>query len=203
MSILLFEPPGCVFIRVRKTGSTSVVRGLFGGRDRAVLATADGRWDPRFDGRPTAAFVRNPFDRLVSCLRMFQDYAVATRDEEALRSRLDLAALMDAIEDDAIPLDRDAYLSKLRLHALPMTHRFYCLDRAGFVGRFERFERDYRALAAALGLPAAAVPHERRRAPVDYRRWYSPPLRSRAESLLRQDLATFGYRFDAEPAGSG
>ena len=44
MSILLFDDPACVFIRIGKTGSTSVVKGLFGGARNAAIISTDGRW---------------------------------------------------------------------------------------------------------------------------------------------------------------
>jgi hypothetical protein len=201
MSIFLFDPPGCVFIRVRKTGSTSVVRGLFGSKRGATATTRDGTWDSRFDGHFAFAFVRNPFERMVSALRMFQDYreapwwSPARFGEARLRCRLDLAMLMDVIEDDTIPLDREDWLSKLRLHAMPMTSPFYHLDKAGFIGRFESFAADYATVAARLGIAIAAVPHEREGKPPEWRAAFTPVLRARAEALLKADCEAFGYRF--------
>lgn len=102
---------------------------------------------------------------------------------------------MDIAEDETIPLDRGDYLSKLRLHAIPMTHAFYHLDRAEFIGRFERFRPDFLAIARMLNVDAATVPEFRRGKPYDYRGWYTPKLIHRAQSVFRNDLEAFGYDF--------
>jgi hypothetical protein len=202
MSIFLFDSPDCVFIRVRKTGSTSVVRGLLGGKRRAAVTSRDGRWNTAFDGQFTFAFVRNPFERMVSALRMFRDYKAASfynpaaLCEARMRRRLDLAMVMDVIEDDTIPLDRGTWLSKLRLHALPMTSPFYHLEKADFIGRFETFAEDYGRIADRLGIAIEAVAHERKGKPPEWRAAFDGPLRARAEALLRPDCEAFGYRFE-------
>lgn len=196
MSILLFDPPGCVFIRIRKTGSTSVIRGLFGDKSKARRVSSDGTWHPDFDGCFVFAFVRNPFARLISCLRMFRDYKVRTTEEQRFRELLTLDTLMDVIEDDRISIHGDDYMAKLRLHAVPMTHPSFCIDRAEYIGRFENFEQDYREVAQQLGVRVGSVPHERKSAPMDYRPWFSNEQRRRAERLLAADLDRFGYRFD-------
>lgn len=197
MAILHFDPPRCNFIRVRKTGTTSVIRGLFGGQDKAVAISRSGEWLPAFDGHFTFAFVRNPFDRMASCLRMFESYQVKNAAEEEERAALDMHRLMDVIEDDSIRLEGYNFLSKLRSHAVPITHSFYKIERADFIGRFENFERDYRAAAERIGIPCDEVPHMRASTEEPYDRRFTPETRKRAEALLRDDLERFDYRFGA------
>ncbi|WP_119290990.1 sulfotransferase family 2 domain-containing protein [Azohydromonas sediminis] len=196
MSFFFFDPPGCVFIRIRKAGSTSVIRGLFGDKSNARRESSDGTWYPEFDGRFVFAFVRNPFSRMISCLQMFRGYKTRTLEEQRFKESLTLDRLMDVIEDEKLPIGGDGYMAKLRLHAVPMTHPFYCIDRAEYIGRFERFEQDYREVARLLGIRVWSVPHERKSAPMDYRPWFSAAQRRRAERLLAADLDRFGYRFE-------
>lgn len=197
MSILLFAEPACVFIRIGKTGSTSVVKGLFGGAPNAALISADGSWREEFNGLFTFAFVRNPFDRLYSCLRMFQQAPAADAADAERRRNLSLDLLMDILEDPRSAGNQVSLYAKIRGHALPMSTPGLHLDRCGFLGRFEHFERDYRRVAERLGLAVSSVPHERRTAPADYRPHFSPAQRARAERIYGADLARFGYRFGA------
>ncbi len=188
----VYREPRCVFIRVRKTGSTSIVRGL--------LAQADGLGEkaatpPAFADAFHFAFVRNPFARLYSAYEMFQIYAVATPEEASLRARLDLNAMMDVVEDERIAFDQPDYVSKLRLHALPMSHPGYNIARADFVGRFETYVEDYRRLAERLGLAREVVHLRERKIPFDYREKYDVATRRRAGRLFAADLERFGYDF--------
>jgi hypothetical protein len=43
VSILLFADPACVFIRIGKTGSSSVVKGLFGGARKTAVISKERR----------------------------------------------------------------------------------------------------------------------------------------------------------------
>jgi hypothetical protein len=196
MSFLLFDKPPCVFIRIGKTGSTSVITGLLGGVTSAVLNTLEGDWRQEFEGLFTFAFVRNPFDRLVSCLRMFRHYRTVDGDEERFQRDLSLELLMDLVEDDTIPIDEPSLRCKTRRHALPMTDPGMHLHRSHFIGRFERFATDYQRLAHELGVEIDEIPHQRKTDPIDYRTFYSADQVQRAERIYRHDLREFGYRFD-------
>lgn len=193
MYFSLFENPRCVFIRIRKTGTTSIVKGLLGNAgDRLVVETVPESWRDAF----CFAFVRNPFDRLVSAYDMFRDYKVANAGEEQLRAGLTLDRIMDVIEDDAIAIDNRTFLGKLKLHAIPMTHPNYDVGRANFIGRFETFGADYLRLARELGLDVDTVAHHRAREnSLDYRGFYTPETAARARRLLAEDCETFQYTF--------
>ncbi len=197
MAILLFADPKCVFIRISKTGSTSVVRGMFGGTSKATLISTDDSWRKEFDGLFTFAFVRNPFDRLCSCLRMFKRAPGRDAEDAERRRTLSLDVLMDILEYPTPAQEQLPLYAKIREHALPMSIPGLHLDRCTFLGRFETYERDYRQVAKRLGLTVAAVPHERRTGSQDYRPLFSPAQRARAERIYAADLARFGYRFEA------
>ncbi|MFM7264655.1 MAG: sulfotransferase family 2 domain-containing protein [Cyanobium sp.] len=173
------------------------MKGLFGGARQAALISADGSWRKEFDGLFTFAFVRNPFDRLCSCLRMFQRGPAGDAADAARRRNLSLDLLMDILEDPRPAHGQLALDAKIRDHALPMSTPALHLDRCDFLGRFEDFERDYRQVASRLGLAVSTVPHERRSPAEDYRPLFSPAQRARAERIYAADLARFGYRFEA------
>jgi len=196
MTLMYFERPPAVFIRVRKTGSTSVVRGLFRGA-RQAAEKSDGIFRPEWSSLFVFAFVRNPFERMISCFEMFKSINVEGAVEERQRSDLTLSTLMDVIENESIGFSHKGnYLTKLKQHALPMTHPSYHLKKAKFIGRYEHFERDFRKVAEILGAKVTQVPHFRNnRATKDYRSFFDADSRKRAERILAKDMDTFGYTF--------
>ncbi|WP_300013132.1 sulfotransferase family 2 domain-containing protein [uncultured Roseobacter sp.] len=195
MSIWVFDTPPAVFIRIRKTGSTSIVRGIFKGRGVAHTVTGSS-FPPEWKSRFVFAFVRNPFDRLVSSLEMFQTYPVKSEQDASIRSGLGLHDVMDVIEDDTIPIAGETYVSKLRQHAIQMTHGTYFLNEADFIGRFERFEKDCRHVYRQLGMEEPEIiPHRRNTPPRDYRSYFDKSTRSRAEQIFAEDLERFDYNF--------
>lgn len=195
MSIWVFNQPPAVFIRIRKTGSTSIVRGIFKGRG-SPRDIEDDVFPPAWRSRFVFAFVRNPFDRLVSSLQMFREYPTKTEADKTLKARLDLHDLMDIVEDDSIPIVGQTYVSKLRQHIIPMTHPSYFLQEAEFIGRFEQFEKDCRQLYSRLNLEQpGCIPHLRSTPARDYRDFFDKVSRARAEQVFAEDMERCGYSF--------
>ena len=184
-------------VRMPKTGSTSVIKGLFGGIERAAdvsLGVFPDAWTSLY----SFAFVRNPYDRLVSAFLMFREYAVVTDAERNVRDALTIEGMLDVVEDPAIAPSGDAYLSKMKLHSMPMTSPFYHLDRVTDICRFEAFGCEYRRLAAGLGLKVEETPHFRKSQRESFQAYFNRRDRQRAQDVFRHDLSTFGYSFDAE-----
>ncbi len=159
MPVYLIENPRCVFIRIPKTGSTSIIRGPF---DNAVKGKAFGKIPQEWRKEKSFAFVRNPFDRLVSAWFMFKSFPARTEHEQNLQKHLTIAKLIEIVTDDRISLIGDDFLAKLRRHSIPLTHPFNCLSRASLIGRFENFEEDLRWIGNQLGVVDLRAPHLRR-----------------------------------------
>lgn len=194
MPIILFREPECVMVRIAKTGSTSIVRGLFGGIENAT-AIQRGEFPEAWRGLYSFAFVRNPFDRLVSAWLMFKNYCVDTDEEKNFRDSLTLQRMMDVVENPDFSPVGDNYFSKLKLHCLPMTSPFFHLTQVADIYRFEDFPASYGKLAQRLGRTVEKVPHCRKSVRRIYQSYYTARERVRAESLFRADLEEFGYSF--------
>ena len=152
------------------------------------------------------AFVRDPWDRLVSCYR----------------DKIEWGAIMeDGRRND--PKTRGLYLGPgfekqmsfeefaRKVAAIPdrkanrhfrSQHAFLC-NRKGelipdFIGRFERLSEDFAELMERIGASKAALPHVRKSKASDHRTYYSQELAQLIGRRYARDAELFGYRFGEE-----
>ena len=134
------------------------------------------------------AFVRNPWDRLVS------RHAYLLRKKEHTHSRTvnELGGF-------------DAYL-KWELSRGPrnggMRHQAdYVTDRQGqlivdFIGYFERLADDFAEACRHIGVPASLPPPKAHASREDYRAFYTEETRDLVARAYARDIELFGYNFD-------
>lgn len=178
-----------VFIHINKTGGTSVERALHlrserktAREKRAEMGTA------RFERAFSFAFVRNPWDKVVS----HYHYRVRT-------NRTGLA-------DAGLPF-RDWVLRAYgerdpRYHDEPkmfMPQVYWVGDDEGrclidFVGRFERLSDDFAEVCRRIGVEAT-LPRIKTTAHAHYRDAYDDETRALVGERFAPDLAEYGYTF--------
>jgi hypothetical protein len=195
MPIYRFKIPECALIRIPKTGSTSIVRGMLGG-GKNVSEIVRGYYPKEWEGIFTFALVRNPFDRLISAYHMFKEISVSTDEEEEMKNNLRLDSMLDIVEDDSIAVIPADYLSTLRLHSIPMTSPYFCMEHADYIGRYEQFTEEYRKIAIRLGIQIYEIPHFRKTTRQHYSQYFTIRLRERVEEIFKHDFSTFGYSFN-------
>lgn len=144
-------------------------------------------------------FVRNPWDRLVSCW-------ARKIVERSPRRPFDLdEATRKRLEDFSVFVD---WIATQDLKTCNPHFRLQCclldLSLVDFVGRFERLDDDYAELCDRLDIPMTGYRHRNRsdRAQVSgagrsghYREFYTDALAERVYRLYRKDIQVFGYRF--------
>lgn len=148
------------------------------------------------------AFVRNPWDRLVSCYKSKIDNPPDAQDYW-LRDGLpecfagfgfkpqmpfsEFVAIVCALKDE----DADPHFAS-QSSLLYRDSRLLC----NFVGRVEVIQTDFKKVAERLGRPDATLPCENR---ADnrrhYRDFYTDKLRRDVESRFAADIENFGYSF--------
>jgi|3_EtaG_2_1085321.scaffolds.fasta_scaffold00183_20 hypothetical protein len=148
MANILLENPAAVLIHIPKTGVQSIHK-LWGARKAEVQK---GFIPPEWDDLFKFAFVRHPFDRLVSTFYMFnngvqeigEDGIVIQERVPIFRDPLTFEQFCDKVlyEND---IERERW--SVTTYTLPQTNTFNCLENADFVGRFERFEADFNKLS--------------------------------------------------------
>lgn len=196
-----FTDPLCTFIHVPKTGGTSIERAL-----KTVCSQWGGEahhygWDEenqtwlqhltlqqtkthRYfrDLGFTFAFVRNPWDRLVS------EYLWRHKNQKITFSQFVKRENTWGRSDFFCHMETQ--LSYLTWHGK------IAVD---FVGRYERLQQDWRHVCDQLEIKAK-LPHDlntkKKRKGKHYSEFYTPELREIVEDTYHDDIKEFGYEFD-------
>ncbi len=188
------------FVHVPKTGGISVRRALPEDGVKVVTHTSGPfqileRLGDDAGSRFVFAFVRNPWDRIVSAFYYLLAGGTNKLDLAAGRrlrglSGGDFKRFVGVCEED-----RDILV---QTHLRPQ-HEWLC-DRGGnlhadFVGRFESLEMDFGRACAAMGLPVRELPHVNRSEHRPYREHYDASTRDAVARIYERDIELFGYRF--------
>lgn len=145
-----------------------------------------GRWHTENVGlsKYTFAFVRNPFDRMVSC---FHSSWVQRPNECTFKEFLDF-----------IFYESDDFFSYS--HALSYFNDSYKLfDRnenlhVDFLGRFEKLEEDFKRICRELNLKYS-LEHLNKSQRGDYRNYYDTESKKLVSKVFEKDLDYFKYVF--------
>jgi hypothetical protein len=141
-----------------------------------------------YDGLFKFAFVRNPWDRLVS------RYAHLLRSKDRYRHKTVMQ--MKSFEEFI------AWEIKRR-----SAYQFeYVTGEDGqsivdFVGHYERLDEDFATVCARIGVKAE-LPHANVSEHRDYRSYYTPESRELVARHFRRDIEMFGYDFDGLAPGA-
>jgi Sulfotransferase family len=216
---ILLEPYRAVYIETPKVACTSIktvlaeVLGISlepsGGDPHAVhwprAEMSPNRSGHLFPGLFAFAFVRNPWDRLVSCYRDkirgeadgYTHFTVRPGVANCL-ARFDVfvpgmrfndfvAAVASITDEDADPHFRSQ-------------HTFVTNEEGkravDFIGRFERLPEDFRFVQDRIGLPRKEIPWlQKAKTPATYTGFYDSEARKIVGERFRQDIEMFGYEF--------
>ena len=184
-----------IFIHVPKTAGTSVTRRLYAGPSRHVRCVEYLRANPaKFEHFFKFAFVRNPWDRLVS------SYEFLCHGGMNIADAAFFAAYVARYSDFRAFVLEGLSLPEIRawIHFRPQVD-FVCDDagrnRMDVTGRFEHLAEDFALIASRLGR-SGELPKTNMSARADYRSYYNDETRAVVAKLYRADIAAFGYTFD-------
>jgi len=184
-----------IFIHVPKAAGTSVTQALFNRPARHVP------WQDYFEANPRKfnryfkfAFVRNPWDRLVSTYFFLKAGGLNAMDRDWAAANLGPYPDFDAFVRGWLTRENAATW----VHFKPQ-RSWICDDegvcRMDFVGRFETLDRDFQVVARRLGC-ARPLEKGNRSEHRPYHDYYTPETRDRVADVYAADIDLFGYRFD-------
>ncbi len=191
-----------VFVHVQKTGGATVSRLLqenipdvYQLRERHEFAIRGMEelegWNEYFK----FAFVRNPWDRLVSWYCMIRK---SPNNFPLYRYMRDNSSTFEEFIHnctDEIEVKKDVYYS------FAYNQLDYVTDRNGdllvdFIGRFENFEKDLVKVLSRLGIEPESLPYENRGSHGHYSSFYTPETEMIVRERFKKDIESFGYEFE-------
>jgi hypothetical protein len=134
------------------------------------------------------AWIRNPWDRMVSVYSNTDPHLLGEADQSGLQLRglrfPDFVAALEGFE---------------HVHLRPQHEFILTADGqtlVDFVGRFEHFARDFTQLVQSARLrPGLVLPHKNASGHAGYRSLYDEASRRAVEHRYAADIERFGYRF--------
>jgi hypothetical protein len=194
-----FDEHRCIFVHIPKCAGVSICQSLFGnyGAGHHSIATFRQVFDAQsFDHYFKFAFVRNPWDRLLSAWQFLRAGGFNDTDRRWARRHL------DEFPDFATFVRRWLTPDNARswVHFIPQTDFIRLPDgRPGvdFIGRYERLEADFRYVCSKLSITAPLSTRNATAPPRhDYRTAYDNDTRSIVARVYARDIAELGYDFD-------
>jgi hypothetical protein len=194
-----------IFVHIQKTGGNAITMGLGqwpGDPMKHFTAlelrrvTGETVWEESFK----FAFVRNPWDRLVSWWSMVNalrgDYLAGrplNRFQSTVLSKTSCFEDFVGLDDVIVDTDGTKCVQRNQIDYICDENGKVIVD---FVGRFERLQEDVNlALADRLG-KKLTLPHANSSVRKDFRSYYTPALAEKVARIFERDIAAFGYSFD-------
>ena len=197
-----------LFIHIQKTGGTSVTQLLqrqipdlvpfLGKHDPARLARE--HLGPAYDAMFKIAFVRNPWDRLVSWYTMIVDNSQRVPREKHNRLWRYVLSRSRNFEEFIVHCT-DVIDDEDGQKSFVFNQLDYITDDDGriivdFIGRYETLHADTARLLGGLGLTDWLLPHRNPSEHRHYTRYYTDAMRDLVAERFARDIEFFGYRFE-------
>jgi len=178
-------------VHINRTGGTSVAEALgmphAGERHETVVVVK--RNTAMWAQMQTFAFVRNPFDRLLSIylnrcrtLKSYDGLSFPEFIEKACKGTADGRTIMTAPCANWLSVRVGGQFGV----------------GVGFVGRFEALDVEYARLCDWLGIQAPPLPHRGATDHGSYHGYYTVRMQRMVERIFRRDLEWFGYTFNGK-----
>ena len=202
----------CIFVHIPRTAGTSIEQWLCGHdwwraepSTKHLLASQARRvyaahWNDYF----TFSIVRNPWERMLSCLHFAEHFGLAASVDQDGRTQLDLTGYVERFGSPVL-VEHDHRFHR-REEVLHPTHRPGAVYRnildeeLDFVGRMEDLPDVVEVLAGELGLDQPFPIAQRSVASRTIRepRLLDATARDLIASLFAEDIAHYGYRSPEE-----
>ncbi len=209
--MLVSDEKRFVFVHVQKAAGTSITHALrkaapdldFVQGKHTRVSDAPGVMQTYLDkGYGSLAFVRNPWDRLVSWYERVMLRTKSYNPRNWKKSELWAYAKTHSHDFESFVLNcTDEIDDRGVKKSFAYDQMSYLCDPSGkllveHVGRFENLEDDFTRICAAIGLKAEPLPHRHASGKKrDYRSYYTDRSAEAVAIRFKRDIEAFGYEF--------
>jgi hypothetical protein len=215
--MLISEQERFLFVHIQKTGGSSIRKVLLahipdlhvflGTHDSARQAQAI--LNHEYDSYFKAAFVRNPWSRLVSWYTMIVQQSHRMSRWERLFRRTPYLLTWQYVHENSTCFGDFVRNCTADIHDRDGVKNFfrnqvdYITDDQGdrivdFVGRYEDLSRDADQLFGRLKLTGARLPHVNASSHKHYSSYYTEETAEIVRTRYARDIETFGYEFEPD-----
>ncbi|MGB3297849.1 MAG: sulfotransferase family 2 domain-containing protein [Phormidesmis sp.] len=195
----------CIFVHIPKTGGTSIEStAMFDDQRRTTGEKVSGHstalkfreaCPKEFERYFKFAFVRNPYDRLVSAFFYLSKGGSGSSDKQIFEKYI--AKYNGNFKSFCLDFLSCENIQK-SIHLRPQTD-FIC-DENGeivvdYLGRLENIRRDYRFVCQKLNFPFK-LEHKRKGSHRHYSAYYTPEIVETVSSIYQKDLELLGYQYE-------
>ena len=183
-----------IFIHIPKTGGMSLKtellhrrnfpnEGYGGHRRRASYYNKNNKNHFKF------TFVRNPWDRFVSCYFYFKKYGRRLGFDELTG---EIVNRYSNFNEFCLNLNK-ALLNIKSPHFKQMS--FWIDSPIDFIGRFENLQEDFNKICDKIGIPQQTLPHNNKSNHKHYTEYYNDETREIVAQQYAKDIEHFDYKF--------
>lgn len=196
MAIAWIKEIDSVFIHIPKCGGMSIREYIF-----KTTNVFYGQIPISLQNKFKFAFIRNPYDRIVSAWKMFATGTDRGLPSKAFSTSVDVSKFEDflkiAIDDSIGYQPNTTFVEFIRHHTIPMTHQYWLLDSANFIGRMESYEEDLKKIFNRLSINIP-IAHRNKSSHNHYSSYYTDETFELVSKFYEEDLKRFNYKFKKE-----
>ncbi len=196
-----------LFVHIQKTGGSSIrkilteaipdTHSFLGTHDQAKQAAEV--LGPEYDSFYKFAFVRNPWDRLVSWYTMIKD-RIENRPKHQINRLWQYVSETASSFEEFIEKCTDTIDDIDGRKSFMFNQVDYLTNETGeiivdFVGRYEEFERDLNIVLQKLQIDVPKIPHVNRSSRGHYSQYYNDRTKAIVEERYKRDILFFGYKY--------